>query len=90
MIGPAAASLGSTMELAPWWRGANRAHSGGVLTDRFHGGRSRTNFAFSRRSMAKGVTHLMPRPMQASGTLIFFVEVEAISWVTTVWPWASA
>src|SRR5437867_1724759 len=55
-----------------------------------HGCGPRTNRARSRRSIANGVMHLIPRPMQASGILIFFVEVEAISWVTRVCPWASA
>ena len=49
-----------------------------------------TKRARSRRSISNGVIHLMPRPMQASGILIFFVEGEAFSWVTTVCPWASA
>ena len=51
---------------------------------------SRTNRARSLRSISNGVTHLMRRPMQASGILIFFVEFDATSCVTTVWPWASA
>jgi len=49
----------------------------------------RTKRARSRRSISNGVMHLMPRPMQASGILILFVEVDAISWVTIVWPCAS-
>ncbi len=40
--------------------------------------------ARSRRSISKGVMHLTPRPMHALGILIFLVEAEAISWVTTV------
>src|SRR3989344_2446440 len=41
----------------------------------------RMNRACSIRSIANGVMHLMPRPMQASGILIFLVEPEATSCV---------
>ncbi len=55
-----------------------------------HSRGSSTNRARSRLSISKGFMHLMPRPMQASGILIFLVEVAATSCVTTVCPWASA
>ncbi len=51
---------------------------------------SSTNRAFSWRSIAKGVTCGIPRPMHASGILILFFEVDATSCVTTVCPRASA
>jgi hypothetical protein len=35
--------------------------------------------ARSVRSISYGVTHLIPKPMQESGILIFFVEVDAFS-----------
>jgi hypothetical protein len=38
-----------------------------------------TNLALSRLSISKGVIHLIPNPIQASGILIFFFDVEAIS-----------
>jgi hypothetical protein len=63
---------------------AKRTHREGFLTGLLHGGGAKTNLACSVRSIAKGVTHLTPRPMQATGILIFFVDVDAISWVTTV------
>ncbi len=40
--------------------------------------------ARSNLSISKGVIHLIPKPMHALGILIFLVEAEAISWVTTV------
>ncbi len=50
----------------------------------------RTKRARSRRSISNGVMHLTPSAMHGSGILIFFVEVDAFSCVTTVCPWASA
>jgi hypothetical protein len=44
----------------------------------------RTNRALSRLSISNGVTHLMPRPMHASGILILRVDAEGTSWVTIV------
>jgi len=38
-----------------------------------------TNLALSRLSISKGVIHLIPNPIQASGILIFFFDAEAIS-----------
>ena len=38
-----------------------------------------TNRACSFFSISKGVTHLTPNPIQASGTFILRVEAEAIS-----------
>lgn len=52
--------------------------------DLSHGRCPKMKRARSWRSISNGVIHLMPRPMQALGILIFFVEAEAISWVTTV------
>jgi hypothetical protein len=54
--------------------------------DLAHGCDPRTNRALSCRSISNGVMHLTPRLMHASGILILFVDVEAISWVTTVCP----
>jgi hypothetical protein len=51
---------------------------------------ARTNRARSRRSISKGVMHLTPRPMHASGILIRRIEAEGTSWVTTVCPPACA
>jgi hypothetical protein len=46
--------------------------------------------ARSIRSISKGETHLMLRPMQTLGTFIFLGDGWAFSWVTTVCPCASA
>jgi hypothetical protein len=40
--------------------------------------------ARSFRNISYGVTHLISRPMQTLGILIFLVDGEAISWVTIV------
>ena len=50
----------------------------------------RMNRARSRRSISNGVTYLMPRPIHASGILIFRFDAEGISCVTTVYPPACA
>ena len=49
-----------------------------------HACRPKTNRARSRRSISNGVMHLMRRPMQTLGIFIFFVVLDAISWVTRV------
>lgn len=48
-------------------------------------GCGRTNRARSLRSISNGVMHFTPRPMQASGILIFFVDAAGTSCVTTTW-----
>ena len=50
----------------------------------FHLLAPRIKRARSFRNISYGVTHLISRPMQALGILIFLVDVEAISWVTIV------
>lgn len=61
------------------------ASCGSGLADLHYPDGPRKKRAFSARNMAKGVMHFTPKSMQAFGVLIRFVELAAISWVTTTW-----